>query len=218
MKNWFSGISFLITILTLITPVIPVPWDKLVAAIAGILSFYFFKTAGTAIARKLKGGSQMKKLILLIVCLVFVSSMAYAQAPRNFKGLFIAPEAAKKAQAAAFAAQPLMTVFDSLPINLTGDTLYRVSADSVDVGLGIDLASYKGLFTLRAEASQSAGGEGQFAGAGIFVNIPTLLNMIPGMNWNASYINPSIGVIPGFDFTNHKYDTGLVLSIIQITF
>jgi hypothetical protein len=218
MKNFLSGVSFLITILNLIIPVVPEPWGKLVAAIAGILSFYFLSNGTKAVARKLKGGSQMKKVILLIVCLVFMSSMAFAQAPRNFKGLFIASPESKKLMQASFATSPLQTVFDNLPINLTGDTMYRINASSFDIAFGIDLASYKGLVTLRAEGSQSTEGLGQFAGAGLFLNIPTLLNMIPGVSWNASYINPSIGIVPGFDFNEHRYDTGIVLSIIQVTF
>ena len=158
------------------------------------------------------------KSFLVFACLLFLASSAYGQDARPFKGLFIAPEATAKAKAAAFAAQPLMTVFDNLPFNLAGDTLYRINVHSIDVGIGIDLASYKGILTLRAEASQSTEGEGQFAGAGLFVNIPMLLNMIPGVSWNASYINPSIGVVPGYDFRNNKYDTALVLSIIQVNF
>jgi hypothetical protein len=160
----------------------------------------------------------MRKTIFFIIALVFLSSVAFAQSPRDFKKLFVTDQPTVKQKKADAVAQPLTTVFDKLPVNLTGDTLYRINAGSFDVGFGIDLASYKSLFSLRAEASFSTEGEGQFMGAGIFVNIPMLFNMIPGVNWNASYINPSIGIVPGYDFEKHKYDTGIVLSIIQVTF
>jgi len=133
---------------------------------------------------------------------------------RPFTGLFVSKEV-KKMETPPRTTRMLLD--GSLPINLSGDTLYRVSSGSLDAGVGIDLASYKELIVCRAEASQSTSGDGQFVGAGIFVNIPTLVNMI-GANWNASYINPSIGVVPGYDFDGHKYDTGIVLSIIQVTF
>jgi hypothetical protein len=67
MKNWFSALSLLVTFLNLIIPAIPTPWDKLVAAITAILSFYFLRTAGKAIARKLKGGPKMKSFVWLIL-------------------------------------------------------------------------------------------------------------------------------------------------------
>jgi len=160
----------------------------------------------------------MKKTILFIIMLVFLSSIAFAQNPRDFKKLFITDQPTLKQKKVDAISNPLTTVFDKLPINLTGDTLYRINAKSFDVGFGIDLASYKNLITFRTEASFSTEGEGQFMGAGLFMNIPMLLNMIPGMNWNASYINPSIGIVPGYDFQKHKYDTGIVLSIVQVTF
>jgi hypothetical protein len=42
--------------------------------------------------------------------------------------------------------------------------------------------------------------------------------MIPGANWNATYINPSIGVIPGYDFKEGRFDCGILLSIIKVVF
>jgi hypothetical protein len=163
----------------------------------------------------IKKGVKMKKLLcVMIVSLFLMSSIALAQ-ERPFTGLFVAKEVPKKAEPVR---STRLLLDGSLPINLSGDTLYRFSAGSIDAGVGIDLASYKDLVILRAEASQSTAGEGQFMGVGFFVNIPKLINMISGANWNAAYINPSIGVVPGYDFGNSKYDTGIVLSIIQVTF
>jgi len=159
----------------------------------------------------------MKKVLCIMLAvfgLFFAVNMALAQGQRPFTGLFVAEET-KKLEAAP----PMRMLLDgSLPINLSGDTLYRVRAGSIDAGIGIDLASYKDLCVLRAEASQSAEGEGSFAGVGLFVNVPTLINMITGASWNASYFNPSIGIVPGYDFKGSQFDAGIVLSIVQVTF
>lgn len=157
----------------------------------------------------------MKKVLCIMLAvfgLFFAVNMALAQ-QRPFTGLFVAEETKKLDTA------PMKMLFDgSLPINLSGDTIYRVRAGSIDAGVGIDLASYKDLCVLRAEASQSTEGEGSFAGVGLFVNVPTLINMITGASWNASYFNPSIGIVPGYDFKDNKFDAGIVLSIIQVNF
>ena len=153
----------------------------------------------------------MKKIACFVVCMVLMAGAAFAQ-ERPFKGVFVAPDTKKAVQPAA------RLLFDgTLPFNLSGDTMYRLSAGSFDAGVGIDLASYKNLVVLRGEATQSTEGKGTFVGAGLFVNIPTMLNLL-GANWIASYVNPSIGIVPGYDFDNHRYATGIVLSIIQVNF
>lgn len=140
--------------------------------------------------------------MVLIVALMFVS-FALAQAPA------ISPT--PKAMAPNFA-----TLADTLSINLNGDTLYRIRGNSFDGGLGIDLANYKGFVTLRAELSQSTEGS-PFSGVGFMLNIPSLLNML-GTSWQAGAINPSIGIVPGYDFGQKRFDIGVVLSIISVTF
>jgi hypothetical protein len=106
---------------------------------------------------------------------------------------------------------------EGIPIQLDGDSLYIVRNNTFAGGIGLDLATYQGLVSLRGEIAQ--GGEGSpFVGVGAFVNIPKLLNLIPGMSWQAGAINPSIGVVPGFDFTQERFDWAIVLSIISIAF
>jgi len=138
-----------------------------------------------------------------MLALVIFASLAFAQAPA------VSPTPKK-------AAPDFQTLTSTLPINLNGDTLYRVRGGSFDGGLGIDLASYKGLVTLRAEASQSVEGS-PFSGIGLMLNIPALVNMI-GANWQAGAINPSIGIVPGYDFGQKRVDVGVVLSVISVTF
>lgn len=149
----------------------------------------------------------MKKISMIIGMLLMVgmvlTSLALAQAPA------ISPTPKK-------AAPDFQSLADTLPIILNGDTLYRIRGGSFDGGLGIDLATYKGLVTLRAEASQSIEGS-PFSGVGLTVNIPALVNMV-GANWQAGAINPSIGIVPGYDFGQKRFDVGIVLSIISIAF
>lgn len=162
----------------------------------------------------------MKKLSLLVMVILAVflmASLTFAQAesPRPFSGLFIKKADTPKLKDATPSAD-LLTLTSGLPFNLSGDTLYRARAGSFDFATGIDLATYKNFLILRAELSQSTTGA-PFAGVGLNLNVPTLMNMI-GMNWTATYINPSVGVIPGYDFTNSRFDVGILVSIVQVTF
>jgi hypothetical protein len=158
----------------------------------------------------------MKKIILFtFVLLLLIPLMGYA-GDRSFKGLFVEPE---KKMAEPAPPPTLRSIFNaSLPINLTGDTMFRARAASVDMGVGIDLASYKDLVFLRAEVTEALDPNEVFAGAGITINIPALVSMITDATWKATYINPSIGVIPGWDFKEKRFDCGILLSIIQVEF
>ena len=69
-----------------------------------------------------------------------------------------------------------MLLDGSFPINLSGDTMYRFNANSFGAGVGIDLASYEGFLSCGQRVLNRSEGEGFFAGAGLFVNIPTLIN------------------------------------------
>jgi hypothetical protein len=140
--------------------------------------------------------------MVLMVGILFVS-LALAQAPA------ISPTPKK-------ATPDFQILTGTLPITLNGDTLYRIKGGSFDGGLGIDLGSYKSLVILRAETSQSTAGS-PFVGIGLMFNIPSLMNAI-GANWQAGAINPSIGIIPGYDFGQKRFDAGIVLSIISINF
>jgi len=156
----------------------------------------------------------MKKLCLFVLVLfLLIPLMGYA-GDRSFSGLFIGPE--KKAVEPAPVLRNIFAA--SLPINLTGDTMFRARAGSIDLGIGIDLASYKDLVFLRAEVTESLDPNEIFAGAGLTVNIPSLVNMLTGASWKATYINPSIGVIPGWDFKEKRFDCGILLSILQVEF
>lgn len=151
-------------------------------------------------------------LILMALISVLISGLCFAQttpAP--------APPAAATTVPASATTPDLQVLTSGLPINLTGDTLYRIRGGTIDGAIGMDLAIYKGLVTLRAEISQTTTGS-PFAGAGLMVNIPTLVNKISGANWTATFINPSIGIVPGYDFGTKQFDAGVVLSIINIKF
>lgn len=159
------------------------------------------------------------KVLLVMLFVLFVASSAFAQG--NFKDIFFKSSeevnALKKAEAEAPAIRTLFSDTLPLPINLTGDTIYLARAGTWGAGIGMDFASWKGVLTLRAEASASDV-EGGFLGVGVFLNIPKLVSLISDTEWNAAYFNPSIGVVPGFDFGLNQVDVGLVLSIIQVTF
>src|SRR4030043_632902 len=152
----------------------------------------------------------MKKFIIILLAMVFMSSMVYAG---DWKGLFIKKDDPTMKQVVP---PDFNTILGSLPFNLNGDTVYLTSNDSFGAGVGLDLATYKGLITLRAETLGTTTSD-VFAGVGLMLNVPTLFTML-GAEWNASYINPSIGVVPGYNFGTKKGDVGIVLSIIQVTF
>lgn len=151
----------------------------------------------------------MKRILIILMALLFASSVYGA----DWKGLFIKDEPLKAEPAPAF-----NTILGGLPFNLEGDTIYLIDGKSFGAGVGIDLASYKGVVTLRGElTSTTTETTSTFAGAGLMVNIPQLFTMM-GATWNASYINPSIGVVPGWDFGANKFDVGVVLSILKVEF
>lgn len=155
----------------------------------------------------------MKKFIIILIALMFLATSA--QAGGFWKGLFVKEGEPLKAEPAP----AFNTILGGLPFNLEGDTIYLIDGESFGAGVGVDIATYKGLLTLRGEVtSTNAADTSIFAGTGLMLNIPTLLSLIPGVTWNASYINPSIGVVPGWDFGSDKFDVGVVLSIIQVTF
>lgn len=107
-------------------------------------------------------------------------------------------------------------------INLQGDTAYLFRAKTLAVGVGSDIATlYNGVVTLRLEAitapaSADLGGS-TLIGTGAMVNLPKLITRLGGQ-WQAKVINPSVGVMPLYDFRNSKYDVGLVVSVIRIDF
>ena len=107
-------------------------------------------------------------------------------------------------------------------INLQGDTTYLFKAGTMAPGIGSDIASmYKGLLTLRVEAiavpaTINTPSRNMF-GIGPMVNVPKLISRMGG-EWQAKVVNPSIGVMPLYDFNNKTYDVGLVVSIIRIDF
>lgn len=146
---------------------------------------------------------KIKFLAMALFMLLFASTL-FAQAPA------VGPIQPKKAT------PDFATLGTGLPIQLNGDTLYRIRGNQWDAAVGIDLASWKNLITLRAELSQSVEGN-PFSGVGLFVNIPTLVNKIAGSRWEAGAINPSVGVVPGVAWGN-GFDVAVVLSIISVTF
>jgi len=106
--------------------------------------------------------------------------------------------------------------------NLQGDTAYLVKARTLAAGVGTDIASmYNGMITLRIEAvatpATSDAGSGTFVGAGPMINIPKLITRFGGQ-WQANVINPSVGVMPLYDFNNKVVEAGIVVSVIRITF
>ena len=152
----------------------------------------------------------MKKLLFGLMMLLLSASIAMAQTPTP---------APTPAPVTPTTGNTVATILSGLPFNLSGDPAYRIKAKTWGGGVGMDLATWQFL-TFRAEASQSGTG-GVFAGAGLFVNLPTLLNVSlgkQGATWVAQAINPSIGIVPGYDFQAQRYDTEIVLSIIQVTF
>ena len=101
--------------------------------------------------------------------------------------------------------------------NLQGDTAYLVVANEFAVGVGIDIASiYEGMITVRAEALTPQSGA-LVVGAGIMANVPKVINKLGG-SWISSTINPSVGVVPVYDFNNKVFDVGIVLAVINIKF
>jgi len=148
----------------------------------------------------------MRRISFLVLMVLFVASIAMAQTP-------IPPAPTPTT------GNTVSTILSGLPFNLSGDPAYRIKAKTWGGGVGIDLATWQFL-TLRAEASQSGTG-GVFAGAGLFVNLPTLLNVglgKQGATWAAQAINPSIGIVPGYDFEARRFDAEVVLSVVQVNF
>lgn len=161
----------------------------------------------------------MLKGLLVISVILLIASSAFAHG--TFRDIFVkSPEEVKALAKTESEAPALRTIFDAtsaLPINLTGDTIYLYKSKTWGIGAGMDFASWKGILTLRAEASASDM-DAAFVGVGVFLNIPKLFSLISDVQWNAAYINPSIGVVPGFDFGKNQADLGLVLSLIQVSF
>lgn len=123
-------------------------------------------------------------------------------------------------------AAPAPTADDALKIfpslNLQGDTAYLITKKSLAVGVGVDLATiYDGMITLRAEAivpEKAADAETTtMFGIGPMLNIPKLITRAGG-EWTAKIFNPSIGVMPFYDFRTKAYDVGVVVSIIRVEF
>jgi hypothetical protein len=154
----------------------------------------------------------MKKLNLIVLAMVFTLmltlTVAFAQAPVISKTAVVQPKGLGTLGG---------VLGESLPFQLNGDSLYQIRSGTFAGGVGVDVASWKGILTFRGEMAQGVEGS-PFMGAGIFVNIPTLLNTIAGVNWQAGAINPSVGIVPGYDFTNSRFDAAIVLSIISVTF
>ena len=151
----------------------------------------------------------MKKILFSLMVLLCSASIALAQTPTPAPTPTPTPSPGGN----------VSTILSGLPFNLSGDPAYRIKAKTWGGGAGMDLASWQFL-TFRAEASQSGTG-GVFAGAGLFVNLPTLLNVglgKQGATWTAQAINPSIGIVPGYDFQAQRYDAEIVLSLIQLNF
>lgn len=154
----------------------------------------------------------MKKILLLVFCMLLVSSMAFAQTKH---GLFVSSGKPRLAPT-------LESVFDTLPFNLNGDTLYSPKTGSFDVGVGMDLISFKGFLNIRAEAAGSVNDALGFVGVGPMINVPALVNLIPGAAWVPGLLNPSIGVVVGGNFGGNSGKTGadyrIVLSILNVQF
>ncbi len=162
---------------------------------------------------------KMINVLLVMFVVLLIASSAFAQG--SFRDIFIkSPQEVKTEALTESEAPALRTILGAtspLPINLTGDTIYLCKSGTWGVGAGMDLASWKGVVTLRPEISASDT-DASFVGAGVFLNIPKLFSMISGVTWNASYINPSLGIVPGYDFGKNQPDVGIVLSIVQVTF
>lgn len=157
----------------------------------------------------------MKKVLFVMLLMGFLLMITTsAQAGGFWKGLFVKEGPVKKADPTV---APIQTILGSLPFNLNGDTFFLCSEKSFAAGASIDLASYRGIVSLAGMAA-GASNSTAWAGAGPMINIPNLLNLIPGMNWNASYINPSIGGGYGCNFTKMKGEFAVGLRIINLEF
>ena len=159
----------------------------------------------------------MKRVIEVLIAVVLVASLSsieteclaqstpiYGPSPTLTAAPTKAPDQA-----------PLSTVFGNTPLNLTGDTIWLGRSNQFVVGIGMDVITYKGIFNFRVEAAQGTEAN-TFMGAGPLINIPSLLNLIPGTTWNAKVINPSIGILGGYDFNKRRGEWGVLLSIIQL--
>lgn len=103
--------------------------------------------------------------------------------------------------------------------NLDGDMLYILDY-GLAFGAGYTIASaYHNIFILRGEiAFTTEGDERNFYGAGVGINIPSLVKKLGG-TWSMSTINAEIGILGMANF-NSKVEVkpAAYLSIIKMKF
>lgn len=107
-----------------------------------------------------------------------------------------------------------------LPINLGGDTaiLYNMGWCN---GIGIDMVSWKeDLITLRGELlwpyTATTDAPKTIAGAAVMIDVAKALGYTKG-TWKLGPIQPKIGPVGGYDFSNQKFVWGGLLQVLRIT-
>ena len=143
----------------------------------------------------------MKKFIalLVMVSVLFFFSFALAQAPTPSSP----PD--------------LNTIFGSLGINGNGDSFYLWRAHAWEGGAHVNMVSYKNIINFGPALAQGATGS-PFYGGSFNVSIIPLLNLL-GTNITTtsvfSQLNPSVGIVPGYNSTPgaKKFDFPIQISL-----
>lgn len=145
--------------------------------------------------KRKEGGKGMKKLLMFLVTLLLMVG-------------FVSITLADDAKPMVFA-----------DINLQGDTLYLPDSGSFAAGIGIDIAKFYDIVSLRAEAITSFKQDtSDRIGIGLGVNIPKLISMSGG-TWLLKGITSSVGVLGVFNINNPEhFEPAVYVTILKIEF